>query len=72
MISTQILKSIFGRKGKSSDPTSTPDSKLHNLASLNNDPSLNKLPFLFQKNLVASKLDLDGKTPNKYLDNPPT
>jgi len=26
---------------------------------------------LVPKSLVGSQLDLDGKTPNKYLDNPP-
>lgn len=71
MIFNQIAKSIFGRKGVEVDPTSTPDSKLHYWASVKNDPSLNKIPFVFQKNLVPSKLDLDANTPAKYLDNKP-
>lgn len=32
--------------------------------------STGKVP-LNPKTLVKSQLDLDGKTPNKYLDNPP-
>lgn len=72
MIFTQIAKSIFGKQDKITKPASTPDSKLHFQSSIKGAPPLNTIPFVFQKNLVPSKLDLDGKTPNKYLDNPPT
>lgn len=39
------------------------DSKLHNTYSLNGIPNLNKNQ--------PSNLDLDGKTPSKYIDNLP-
>lgn len=63
IIDTQ-LKSRFGFKGirprnwAGSDPQST----LHNTSSINNKPAITKQP---------SNLDLDGKTPARYLDNPP-
>jgi hypothetical protein len=59
------LTSKFGYGGKKpakwagSDPKST----LHNTSSINNIPSIAPRE--------PSKLDLDGKTPERYLDNPP-
>jgi len=43
----------------------TPNSPLHNQYSLNGQPSIADKP-------TPSSLDLDGQTPPKYLDNPPT
>lgn len=60
IIDTQ-LKSRFGFKGirpknwAGSDPKST----LHNTSSINNKPAITRTP---------SNLDLDGKTPERYLD----
>lgn len=45
-------------------PGSNPQSRLHNQYSINGNPSL-----LIKTQ--PSTLDLDGKTPEKYLDNPP-
>jgi hypothetical protein len=63
IIKTQ-LKSKFGLGGKKPIkwPGSNPKSTLHNTSSINNNPAITRTP---------SKLDLDGKTPEKYLDNPP-
>lgn len=44
-------------------PGASPDSTLHNESSLNDTPTITK---------PASVLDLDAKTPEKYLDNLPT
>jgi hypothetical protein len=64
IIQTQ-LRSKFGRNGVK--PAQLPGSKrgstLHNTSSINNIP-----PIPSPK---ASVLDLDGKTPKKYLDNKP-
>lgn len=68
MIFPQILKSIFGKKGVKTSTGDVPGSKVHYTYSLNGDPALSKLPFFFQRNIKPSKLDLDGKTPKKYLD----
>lgn len=60
IIDTQ-LQSRFGLKGArpknwaGSDPGST----LHNTSSINNKPAITRKP---------SSLDLDGKTPEKYVD----
>jgi hypothetical protein len=43
----------------------TPNSPLHNQYSINGTPSIVNKP-------TPSNLDLDGKTPSKYLDNLPT
>jgi hypothetical protein len=45
-------------------PGSNPTSKLHYEYSVNGNPFVNGQPN-------PSTLDLDGKTPSKYLDNPP-
>ena len=67
----QESNSKLGLKGKKPDSTTSPESKLHNLSSVNNQPDLTKTKFKFQKNLVPSRLDMDGKTPKKYTDNLP-
>jgi len=41
-----------------------PQSRLHYEYSINGNPLMGNKPN-------PSQLDLDGKTPNKYLDNPP-
>ena len=59
------LTSKFGLKGKTPNKLagSLKSSTLHNTSSINNIPSIApKRP---------SDLDLDGKTPSRYLDNPP-
>lgn len=63
IIKTQ-LKSKFGYEGKKPAkwPGSDKGSTLHNTSSINNKPAISRTP---------SSLDLDGKTPKKYLDNPP-
>jgi hypothetical protein len=63
IIDTQ-LKSRFGYGGRkpSKFAGSDPQSTLHNTSSINNKPAITKQP---------SNLDLDGKTPARYLDNPP-
>lgn len=63
IIDTQ-LKSKFGYGGKQPArwPGSNKASTLHNTSSINNRPAIQRRP---------SDLDLDGKTPAKYLDNPP-
>ena len=59
-----LPKSDLGLKG--STPKNIPSSKntstLHFQSSINDKPDIEQSP---------SKLDLDGATPNKYLDNPP-
>lgn len=66
-----ILENQLGASGsplgfKGSQPPkylgADPNSTLHNQSSINNNPAINRKP---------SDLDLDGKTPPKYLDNPP-
>ncbi len=61
-----IKKMRLGLGGTTPDimPGSLPSSKLHNTSSVNGSPALKKG--------VPSILDLDGKNPAKYLDNPPT
>lgn len=44
---------------------STPTSKLHYQYSINGNPNITGVP-------TPSQLDLNGITPSKYLDNPPT
>lgn len=63
IIKTQ-LQSRFGLGGRKPAQTlgANPKSTLHNTSSINNNPAILRTP---------SNLDLDGKTPDKYLDNPP-
>lgn len=59
--------STLGLKGTTPDqiPSAKPTSTLHYQYSINGDPNqAEKVP-------APSKLDLDGKTPSKYMDNPP-
>ena len=64
ILDNQLPNSILGLGG--STPTQRPGAKktstLHNQSSLNNQPAIEQSP---------SGLDLDGSTPDKYLDNPP-
>jgi|TARA_B110000285_G_scaffold100433_1_gene114449 hypothetical protein len=46
-------------------PSASPQSTTHDEYSLNGNPNMPNLP-------TPSLLDLDGVTPPKYLDNPPT
>jgi len=59
-----LPKSDLGLKGAtpSSVPSSKNTSTLHFQSSINDNPDIDQSP---------SKLDLDGITPNKYLNNPP-
>lgn len=70
IIETQ-LKSKFGRGGKTllKLPGSSKLSTMHNTASINGKPMF-EYPAA-NKNLTPSNLDLDGKTPPKYLDRKP-
>lgn len=45
--------------------SASPQSNVHNEYSINGNPNINGYPS-------PSTLDLDGLTPPKYLDNPPT
>lgn len=64
IFNTQLPNSILGLKGQTpaKRPGANPASTLHNQSSINNNPAIEQSP---------SGLDLDGKTPDKYLDNPP-
>lgn len=61
---TKLKESVLGLQGvtpnvrEGAKNTST----LHNQSSLNDNPDILAKP---------SELDLDGKTPAKYMDNPP-
>ncbi len=60
-----LLKtSLLGWKGQTppSSQSNSPNSTLHNTSSINGSPTIVQKP---------SNLDLDGKTPPRYLDNPP-
>lgn len=59
------LSEFNGQKPTNITPGGTPDSKLHNEYSINGTPGLDGFP-------TPSELDLNGRTPDKYLDNPPT
>lgn len=63
ILKTQLL-SRFGLGGQrpAQMPGANPKSTLHNTSSINNNPAILRTP---------SNLDLDGKTPERYLDNPP-
>jgi len=63
---TSISNMRLGLQGKTPNvmPSALPSSKLHNTYSINGTPSLNRG--------IPSLLDLDGLTPSKYLDNPPS
>lgn len=64
IIDTQLAGSKLGLQGKtpSTRPGAKNDSTLHFQSSINDKPDIEQSP---------SSLDLDGKTPGKYLDNPP-
>lgn len=70
IIETQ-LQSKFGRGGKDllKLPGSSKLSTMHNTTSLNGKPMF-EYPAI-DKNLTPSNLDLDGKTPTRYLKNKP-
>jgi hypothetical protein len=61
-----IKKTRFGFGGITPNrtPSSLPGSKLHNTYSINGQPDVDI-------NVNPSRLDLDGKTPKRYIDNPP-
>lgn len=62
-----LPNSTLGLKGATPAqiPSADPKSTIHYQYSINGDPKQNiQVP-------APSKLDLDGKTPGKYLDNPP-
>lgn len=72
MILGQEKRSFLGLKGAKPDQIEDPTSKLHNQASINNQPNLNTIKSLkFSKGLVPSRLDFNGLKPVAYLDNPP-
>lgn len=63
ILNTQVKQSKLGLKGLT-PPTvaAQPTSTLHYQSSLNNSPAINRSP---------SNLDLDGKTPDQYINNLP-
>jgi len=64
ILDTQTPKSRLGLKGRTPKVPlgATDKSTQHNTSSINNVPEFTK---------PVSGLDLNGKTPAKYLDNPP-
>ena len=64
ILNNQLPNSILGLQGSTPAirPGAIKTSTLHNQSSINNQPAIEQSP---------SGLDLDGNTPNKYLDNPP-
>ena len=57
--------SIHSLKGLTPSIPDFKQSKQHNTYSINGEPTIGGLP-------VPSRLDLDGGTPSKYLDNKPS
>ena len=64
ILNDQLEQSVLGLKGLTPNqrPGANRNSTLHNLSSINNNPEITR---------PASNYDLDGLTPDKYLDNPP-
>jgi|11_taG_2_1085331.scaffolds.fasta_scaffold00033_120 hypothetical protein len=64
IINNQLTNSTLGLKGltPSQRAGAKKTSTLHNQSSINNQPAIEQ---------SVSGLDLDGTTPDKYLDNPP-
>jgi len=64
ILNDQLKQSTLGLKGSTPNQRegAKGSSTLHNQSSINNKPEITKAP---------SSLDLDGLTPDKYLDNPP-
>ncbi len=58
------LSNFTGNTPEPTSPSGTPDSKLHDTYSINGTPGLPGFP-------TPSELDLDGQTPEKYLNNLP-
>lgn len=61
---TQQGSTLSGLNGSTPSIPVFADSKLHNQYSINGNPKVNLKPS-------PSLLDLDGQTPNRYLDNLP-
>ena len=64
ILNNQLPNSILGLQGSTPETRTgaSNTSTLHNQSSINNQPAIDQSP---------SGLDLDGSTPDKYLDNPP-
>ena len=64
ILNNQLPNSTLGLQGQTpaTRPGANPASTLHNQSSINNQPAIEQSP---------SGLDLNGTTPDKYLDNPP-
>ena len=62
ILETQLENSNLGLRGETPKVVSgaKTNSELHKESSINNNPEISR---------QASNLDLDGKTPAKYLDN---
>jgi hypothetical protein len=58
------LSNFDGETPTETTPGGTPDSQLHNTYSINGVPGIPGFP-------TPSELDLNGKTPEKYLNNLP-
>lgn len=65
ILNNQLPNSTLGLGGQTPAQRegANPNSTLHNQSSINNNPAITQAPSI---------LDLDGNTPAKYLDNPPT
>ena len=64
ILNDQLPSSVLGLQGQTPNivPGALNTSTLHNQSSVNNQPAIDQSP---------SDLDLNGNTPDKYLDNPP-
>jgi|TARA_R100000030_G_scaffold63952_1_gene48657 hypothetical protein len=64
ILNNQLPNSALGLQGQTPPlrAGALKTSTLHNQSSINNEPAIEQSP---------SDLDLNGNTPDKYLDNPP-
>lgn len=64
--------SVFGYHGKTPAAFDLgPNSTLDNASSINNNPAFTSYSDPYLRGKTPTKLGLGGKTPKRYLDNPP-
>ena len=64
ILGTQVTSTLSTKGETQNNLDKLIDSKLHDEYSINGNPNIDNKP-------APSLLDLDGITPEKYLDNPP-
>jgi hypothetical protein len=64
ILGTQVTSTLSTKGETQNNLGKLTDSKLHDEYSINGNPNIDNKP-------TPSLLDLDGKTPEKYLDNKP-